>query len=105
MVRAVDAIAVELAGADARHKRVPVVIRPVDRGIEADDASRPGIVLPVEKQQLHGLRGPGEEAEVDAPVGDGGADWEWAGGSHGCRVRLSARARITFRRRVSPGRC
>ena len=64
----VRAVAVDLPGAQAGHESVPVVVRPVPRGVERDDGARPGVVRAVEKQELHVRAALRVDAEVD-PLG------------------------------------
>ena len=51
--RSLDAVAIQLPRFHALYKCVPVVVRPVCRGIDRDDARGPRVVFPVKKQQLH----------------------------------------------------
>src|ERR1700681_3171763 len=62
----VHAIAINLAGAQARYENVPVIVGTVRRGIKRNHASRVCIVFPVKKQQIHCGCPMGEYAEIDA---------------------------------------
>jgi len=68
--RALDAIGVQLAGSYTGHEDVPVVVRAVDRRIEANHARGFGVVDPIEQQQLHPGAVSREDAEIDAI-------WRW----------------------------
>ncbi len=72
--RTVDAPAVELAGADARDLRVPVVVGPVGGRVEPEDLARPGVLGGVEEAQVHGGRVARPDAEVDPAVDQRGAE-------------------------------
>ena len=67
--RPLDPIAVQLAGPYAGHEHVPVVVGPVHRWIEADDARGPRVVDTIEQQQLDARCVLREDTEVDAVVG------------------------------------
>ena len=72
--RTLHAIAVDLAGAQARHEHVPVVVRAVDGGIDADCPGGPRVVDAVEEQQLHAGGVPGEYTENHPLLGRRGAE-------------------------------
>ena len=74
--RADGAVRVDLSGAESGHEGVPVVVGPVSRRIEADDARRLGVACAVEEQKLDGAGLAREDAEVDAALHDGGAQRE-----------------------------
>ena len=101
--RAAHAVAVDLAGA-ARSgtKDVPVVIGPIDYGVDGDDARRAAVVVAVEKQQVHAESRAGEDAEIDPAGRDGGAKriHSAAGGGdrRRCAVRVPPGARALWRR-------
>ena len=67
--RPFDPIAVDLSRRDPRHEHVPVVVGPVRRRIDPDDAGR-GSVVPIKEQELDARGCPREQAEVDATVND-----------------------------------
>ena len=70
----VDAVAVELAGGDAGHEGVPVVIGALAARVEVDDARRRGVIDAIEKQQLDAGGVLREDAEVDAAGTERGAE-------------------------------
>ncbi len=63
----------ELSRRHPRHEHVPVVVSPVCRRFDPYRAGRGGIVLAVEEQEFDSRGVPREQAEVDAPLDDGGA--------------------------------
>ncbi len=75
---AVDAVAVELAGAGAGDEGVPVVVGAIGGGGNANDARGEGIVFAIEEKELDGGGEAREDAEVDAI------------GLHGCAQRGAA---------------
>src|SRR2546422_3423614 len=68
--RALDLIAVQLAGPYARHEHMPVAVRAVGRWIEVNHAGGPGVVGAIEQQQPDPGCVSREDTEVDA-VGEG----------------------------------
>ena len=74
--RPLDPVAVDLSRRAPGHEHVPVVVGPVRRRVDPDHAGRGGVVLPVEEQEFDARGGPREQAEVDAPLDDGGAQGE-----------------------------
>ena len=75
VVRAVYPIAIDLAGADARYKAMPVVERPVRLRIERYNA-RPFVIRVVKEEKFHALAALRKEAEIDPIRADGGPDGE-----------------------------
>ena len=71
--RPVDAIGIDLAGCDAGHEDVPVVIGAVGYGIERDDARRAARRPRDRTAAARSAQRFGEHAEVDAAVGKGRA--------------------------------
>ena len=64
IVRPLDAIAVDLAGRHPWDESVPVVVRAIVGGIDADNTRRTGIVDMIKQQQLH----PGGVTRVDREI-------------------------------------
>jgi hypothetical protein len=50
IARSFNPVAVDLPRLDTRHEDVPVVVGEVQRGLDANDAGRPGVILPVKEQ-------------------------------------------------------
>jgi hypothetical protein len=70
------AVRVDLCGAESGHESVPVVVAPVSRRIEADDARRLGVAYAVEEEKLDRAGLAREDAEVDAALHHGSAKRE-----------------------------
>src|SRR4030095_3993239 len=68
------AIAVKLPRLHAWDAHVPVVVRPVDRGVEAQHARRPSVVVPVKQEQLHACGATGEQAKIHPIRHDGSTE-------------------------------
>ncbi len=64
--RPVRGVAVELAGHDTRDVRVPVLARPVDVRVEANDPGRDEVVGAIEEQDVDAGRTFGIDPEIDA---------------------------------------
>src|SRR5262249_61363986 len=64
---------VDLARPRSRYERVPIMVGAVLRGIDADDARRPFVILAFEEQQLYAGSGARGDAEIDSPCNNGGA--------------------------------
>ncbi len=82
LVRAVHAVAVELAGEDAFDPHVPHVARAVARGIQIDRPHRRRVRGMVEKLQPDAARVAAEEREVDAALGFTGSQRERIAPAH-----------------------
>jgi hypothetical protein len=67
---AVDPIAIDLAGPEARHKNMPIVKGPVPLRIEGDRLGRRGVIHPIEQEQFNGSAVLGIDRKIDT----GGAD-------------------------------
>ena len=80
----VHPIAVELPGRETRHEDMPVVVRAMPPGIEADDAGRLGLLHVIEQQQFHQGGALGEHAEVDPLRGEGRPERKTSPGPDGC---------------------
>src|SRR6202030_1264908 len=76
--RAVGAICINLPGADAGHKDVPVMVGAMCARIEFDHAHRVRGGGIIEQQEVHLARLPGDYTEVDALGENGGTERETA---------------------------
>jgi hypothetical protein len=84
VARPVHPIAVELPGRETRHEDMPVVVRAMPPGVEADDAGRLGRLHAIEQQQFHQGGALGEHAEVDPLRGQGRPERKTATVPDGC---------------------
>ena len=64
--RAVGMLSIDLTNFHCGDKYVPIVIRPVIRGIDRDNTRRTSFVYTVEKQQLNALRSPRADGKIGA---------------------------------------
>ena len=78
IVRPRDAIAVDLAGRRPWDESVPIVVRAIVGGIDADNARRTGIVDMIEQQQLHPDGVTRVDREIHAIAGQYCPEWRAA---------------------------
>src|SRR5262249_9265652 len=79
-------VAVNLSREHLWHERVPVMVRAVRFRIDPNHALRSGVILPVEKQQLHACSTSGVQAEIDAAVTDRGSEGRASTDERGLRL-------------------
>ena len=72
---AIDSIGVDLTSGKTGNLNVPVMPRPIQKGIECDDGAGPRRGAGIEEQEIDSIGMGGEEAKVDAVVGERGAQW------------------------------
>ena len=84
IVRPLDTIAVDLAGRHPWDESVPVVVRPIVSGIDADNPRRTGIVDMVEQQQLHPGGVTRVDREIDTTAGQYRPKWRAAAFPDSC---------------------
>src|SRR5206468_3470085 len=69
-----DPVAIDLSRQHAWHEYVPVVVCAVRNRIDLHHTGRGGVILPVEDEEFDARGGSREQTEVDATVGDSGAE-------------------------------